>query len=283
MHFLPLIYSCKIPNPQQMEPNPLLKALIQAHQVEFPLKNSYLMTPAYKITNSKLASMYIQNRDKIFDSLMRGNRYIELYYYSRFEEFLPSNKARKLSSTISEMSGYQTIDPSSIMGITKDMKKMMNKKQLLSLEVSKKLLKNVPGIIHEGEQLPVPDQKVLRRLHNSQKSLHARSVSKQRIESLESINREKDEAKRKKKSLNRILNCLYSIAILQTSHMKNLQTVLNRSLDDPKLISKGQTDQDTETETENNQKTSSKIPRKTTKDLLRKMRIETMDTAVLYK
>jgi hypothetical protein len=137
----------------------------------------------------------------------RISKVIYLRAIFRFEEFQTKSKARKLSSTISEMSGYQTIDPSSIMGITRDMKKLMSKKQLLSLEVSKKFLKNVPGIIHEGEQLPIPGKKVLRRLHNSQKQLqnsnYAKSVSKQRLQSLESINKEKDEVKKKKKSLNR--------------------------------------------------------------------------------
>jgi hypothetical protein len=71
--------------------------------------------------------------------------------------------------------------------------------------------------------------------------------------------------------------------MLQTSHMKNLQTVLNRSINDPKLSSKGQTDQDTETETENAQKSDSKKPRKTTRDLLKKMQIETLNTDALYK
>lgn len=56
-------------------------------------------------------------------------------------------------------------------------RKKLSRKQLLSLEISKKFLANVPGVMHDGEQLPVPDSKTLKRLHNSQKELRAANRS----------------------------------------------------------------------------------------------------------
>lgn len=73
-----------------------------------------------------------------------------------------------------------SFETSSIMNIDNQTKKMMNKKQLLSIEVSRKILKNIPGMMANGELLPEPSQKTLNKLHNSQKSLQLATNSPHR-------------------------------------------------------------------------------------------------------
>ena len=139
----------------------------------------FLTSPAYKVSNLKLQKMYAQHREKIMDSLLRDNKFINQNMTSdRLSEMgSHSNSVNpELYSTASMINGMS--DTTSILNVDKEVKKMMTKKQLLSLEVCKKILTNIPGVVHEGEPLPLPNKRTLRRLHNSQSNL---SLNKSQI------------------------------------------------------------------------------------------------------
>jgi hypothetical protein len=60
------------------------------------------------------------------------------------------------------------------------MLKQLPKNQILSIELGKKLINNVPGMKIEGSIVPVPDKKVLSKLRRYRQKSFQRSNSKHR-------------------------------------------------------------------------------------------------------